>query len=307
MNPWGVIATWKMAYNGAVKAADMLEKGESAGDSLTAAILDVEDNPAFSSVGYGGLPNAEGEVELDAAFMDGTNLHFGAVAAVRGRANPILIARALSGYKINSFLAGEGAERFAEEMGLPRKGLLTEKSERRWREKRERFDEKMFSSYEGHDTIGCVCLDRSGGLAAGTSTSGLFMKRPGRIGDSPLIGCGLYADSLGAACATGVGEDIMKGCLSYEIVRLISSGMPPAGAAKSAFESFLRKYVEKIGMPGNMSVICMNSEGDFGAATNIDFPFAAANQKAKASLYLCRRDGGEQNIEVTSAEMVDGD
>jgi len=306
MNKWGVIATWKMAYSGVMTAAEMLEGGVCAGNSMTEAIMDVENNPEFASVGYGGLPNSEGAVELDAAYMDGVNLHFGAVAAVQHYANPILIARALSEYRVNSFLAGRGAEQFAERMGLQKKLLLTEKSEQRWREKLDGFDEQFFSSYDGHDTISCVCLDMTGGITAGTSTSGLFMKHPGRVGDSPLIGSGLYADNCGGACATGVGEDIMKGCLSYEIVRLMSTGMSPKDAARTAYENFYKKYEGRIGKPGNMSVICMNSDGEFGAASNIRFPFVAANHENKTSFYLCERDGGRQAIARVSAEALEG-
>ena len=296
MNKWGVIATWKMSFNGVAKAAEMLKNGEPAGACMVEAIMDSENNPGFISVGYGGLPNAEGVVELDAAYMDGTNLHMGAVAAVRNYANPILIARALSDNKINAFLVGKGAEQFAEQMGLPKKRLLTAQSKKMWLEALENFDNESFSSYEGHDTVGCICLDIAGGLTAGTSTSGLFMKHSGRVGDSPLIGSGFYADSIGGACATGVGEDIMKGCLSYEIVRQMASGMKPADAARTAFESFIKKYEDKIGKPGNMSVICMNSDGEFGAATNVTFPFAAGNHDKGPSLYICERDGGKQNI-----------
>ena len=207
-----------MCFAGVGDAQALLMGGAPAGDGVVRAITAVEDNPAYCSVGYGGLPDREGRVMTDAAFMDGTGLRMGAVMSAEGIKNPILAARLLCGRETNCLLAGHGAERFALEMGLEMRDMLTDSSRARWLDALAEGRKKL-TAYTGHDTVCVLALDREGHMAAGTSTSGLFMKDPGRVGDSPVIGSGFYCDDrFGAAAATGLGEDIMRGCLSYEIV-----------------------------------------------------------------------------------------
>ena len=232
---WGMIATWRMAVEGITKGAGLLKDGKDAGDAIETAIREVEDFPYYKSVGYGGLPNEEMEVEMDAAFMDGDTLDIGAVAAIKDFANPVSIARRLSHEKVNSLLVAEGAEKFAHKEGFERKNMLTDRAKAHYRKRVKEVAAQEIKPYSGHDTVGMACLDMTGKMTAATSTSGLFMKKKGRVGDSPISGSGFYADSKrGAASATGLGEDLMKGCISYEIVRLMGEGMHPQEACETA-------------------------------------------------------------------------
>ena len=278
---WGMIATWRMAVEGITKGAEMLKDGGDAGDAVESAIREVEDFPYYKSVGYGGLPNEEMEVEMDAAFMDGNTLDIGAVAAIRDFANPVSIARRLSREKVNSMLVAEGAEKFASGKLKP---------------------------YSGHDTVGMACLDMSGKMTAATSTSGLFMKKKGRVGDSPISGSGFYADSKkGAASATGLGEDLMKGCISYEIVRLMGEGMHPQKACETAVARLDAELKERRGEAGDLSLIAMNPKGEWGVATNIEgFSFAVVTEAMEPTVYLVtRREDGRCTYEKASDEWME--
>lgn len=270
-----IIGTWKMSENGVKKGYDILKNTGSLKDALCTAISDVEDNPSFESVGFGGLPNENGVVELDAAYMDGKDLSIGAVMSMKGFKNPFRIAMTLNEHHLNNVLAGDGAGKYALELGEKPMELLTQSTKEKWLIKREEFDRNL-KSYSGHDTIGVVVLNDKGEMATGVSTSGLFMKRPGRVGDSPLVGSGYYVDNdIGGAVATGIGEDIMKGCLSHEVVSLIRDGYMPQEACEKAVSTLhkrLKKHNDKV---GNISVAALNNLGDMGAACNIDTFFYA--------------------------------
>ncbi|WP_138206864.1 N(4)-(beta-N-acetylglucosaminyl)-L-asparaginase [Haloimpatiens lingqiaonensis] len=284
---WGIIGTWEMALQGIKKSSSLLENGNTADIAIIEAIKDVEDNPNFTSVGYGGLPNENGEVELDAAFMDGNNLSFGAVAGIKNFNNPITIAKALSKDRFNIFLVGKGAESYAEKNGFEKKNMLTLKSKEAWEKRIKDIKEKNLSPYDGHDTVGMVCLDKYGNITAGTSTSGLFMKKEGRVGDSPMPGSGLYVDSkIGGATATGLGEDIMKGCISYEAVRLMEEGYTPQEAVNIITEKFNKKLIDRRGTAGAFSIVCMNKEGKWGVGTNVEFPFVVSTELEGTKVYV---------------------
>ena len=278
-----IIGTWKMSLDGIREATDMLLSGASAGDAVEHAILRVEDEPSYCSVGYGGLPDLDGHVMTDAAFMDGNRLRAGAVMSAEHVANPIRLARKLCGRDTNWLLAGRGAEQAAIAFGLPMRDMRTEASMRKWEEERCRVPETL-SAYTGHDTVCVLALDDAGGMVAGTSTSGLFLKQPGRVGDSPVIGSGFYCDvRFGAAAATGLGEDIMRGCLSYEIVSLMRRGASPLEACREAL-SFLSARKLALGEDaGSISVIALNPRGETGAATTLEvFPFAVGGSEGAA-------------------------
>lgn len=271
-----IIATWAMSLEGVRSAYAELSSGGTAGDAVCRAVTMVEDEPAYTSVGYGGLPDREGRVLLDAAYMDGKTLRMGGVIGVENIRNPILLARHLCGRKTNCFLTGRGAETEALLAGLEFRDMRTENSMRHWREETGKEPGKL-KAYEGHDTVCVLALDDQGNMVAGTSTSGLFMKAPGRVGDTPVIGSGFYCDArYGAAAATGLGEDIMRGCLSYEIVSQLRCGTDP----KQACEAAVRALHEKLTAQGeadvdNMSVIALTPDGRWGAATTKDvFEFA---------------------------------
>ena len=279
----------------------------NAGDAIETAIREVEDFPYYKSVGYGGLPNEEMEVELDAAFMDGDTLDIGAVAAIRDFANPVSIARRLSHEKVNSLLVAEGAEKFAHKEGFERKNMLTDRAKAHYR-KRVKEMTQTLKPYSGHDTVGMVCLDEQGKMTAATSTSGLFMKKKGRVGDSPIAGSGFYADSkIGGASATGLGEDLMKGCISYEIVRLMGEGLHPQEACEQAVNRLDRELRERRGEAGDLSLIAMNNQGQWGVATNIEgFSFAVATESQEPTVYLVNRQpDGHCTFEVASQEWMD--
>ena len=304
---WSMIATWRMAVEGITKGSEMLKNHGNAGDAIETAIREVEDFPYYKSVGYGGLPNEEMEVELDAAFMDGDTLDIGAVAAIRDFANPVSIARRLSHEKVNSLLVAEGAEKFAHKEGFERKNMLTDRAKAHYR-KRVKEMTQTLKPYSGHDTVGMVCLDEQGKMTAATSTSGLFMKKKGRVGDSPIAGSGFYADSkIGGASATGLGEDLMKGCISYEIVRLMGEGLHPQEACEQAVNRLDRELRERRGEAGDLSLIAMNNQGQWGVATNIEgFSFAVATESQEPTVYLVNRQpDGHCTFEVASQEWMD--
>lgn len=305
---WGIIATWRMAVEGISKASEMLEDSQSSGDAIEEAIKAVEDFPFYKSVGYGGLPNEEMEVELDAAFMDGTTFDMGAVGAIKDFANPISIARRLSKEKVNNLLVGEGAEKFAHKEGFERKNMLTDRAKIHYKNRVKEVAELEIKPYSGHDTVGMVCLDTKGDMCAATSTSGLFMKKKGRVGDSPICGSGFYVDSnIGGASATGLGEDLMKGCISYEIVRLMKEGKHPQEACDIAVNALDEELVKRRGKAGDLSLIAMNNEGEWGVATNIDgFSFAVSTSELeKPIVYLTKNVNGKNIHEVATQEWLD--
>ena len=266
---WGIIATWRMALEGITKGGNLLEENGNAGDAIEQAIIEVEDFPYYKSIGYGGLPNEDMEVELDAAYMDGDTLDIGCVAAIKDFKNPISIARKLSNEKVNSMLVGTGAEKYAHKHGFERKNMLTDRAKIHYYNRIKEVKEQEIVPYDGHDTVGMVCLDKSGKMVAGTSTSGLFMKKKGRVGDSPISGSGFYVDSeIGGATATGLGEDLMKGCVSYEIVRLMGEGLSPQEACDKAVSKFDLKLRKRRKKAGDMSLVAMNNKGEWGVATN---------------------------------------
>lgn len=292
---WGIIATWCMAEEGIKQASQILENGENAGNAIELAIKTVEDFPYYKSVGYGGLPNEEMEVELDAAYMDGDTLDIGAVAALKDFANPISIAKRLSKEKVNNMLVGAGAEKFASQEGFERKNMLTDRAKIHYHNRIKDVQKQGITPYAGHDTVGMVCLDTYGKMTSATSTSGLFMKKKGRVGDSPISGSGFYVDSkVGGASATGLGEDLMKGCISYEIVRLMREGKKPQEACEIAVRQLDQELKERRGKAGDISVVAMNNQGEWGVASNIEgFSFVVATSMQKPTVFLTKNIEGK--------------
>lgn len=305
---YAMIATWRMAVEGVTSSAELLINGKSAGDAIENAIKMVEDFPFYKSVGYGGLPNEECEVELDAAYMDGDSLSIGAIAGIKDFKNPISVARKLSNEQVNCFLQGLGAEAFAHKNGFERVNMLTDRAKLHYEKKRREIAKEGLSPYDGHDTVGMVALDSNKKMVAGTSTSGLFMKKKGRVGDSPLSGSGFYVDSeVGGATATGLGEDLMKGCISYEIVRLMKEGYHPQEAADIAVEKLDKELIKRRGKAGDLSVVALNNKGEFGVATNIEgFSFSVVTEELDPTVYVCnKQENGKTTYEVASQEWLD--
>lgn len=306
----GIIATWRMAKEGIEQGFEQLNQNGKASDAIETAIKAVEDFPYYKSVGYGGLPNEDQVVELDAGYMDGDTFDVGAICAIKDFANPISIAKKLSEEKVNNILVSYGAEKYAREHHFEEKEMLTDRAKAFYRKKKKELEQQAqeLKPYDGHDTVGMVCLDENGTVVAGTSTSGLFMKKPGRVGDSPFVGSGFYADSeVGGATATGLGEDLMKGCISYEIVRLMKEGLPPQEACEKAVNDLDASLKKRRTVAGDLSVVAMNNKGEFGCATNIDgFSFSVATSDVEPTVYLVTRQGdGHCTFEVASKEWLD--
>lgn len=271
---WSVVATWAFAAEAVVKASKILKAGGRAVDAAEEGIKLVESNPLVESVGVGGFLNKDGELELDAAVMDGDTMRMGVVAGVKGFEHPVSIARAVMEHTRHSILVGSGAERFAREMGIEEKGmeaLITEAAREIWKK----------NSVAGHDTIGAVTLDVNDTMVAATSTSGASMKKPGRVGDSPIIGSGFYVESgVGGAAATGLGEDIMRTCCSFRAVELMRQGMDPIKAAETVVRTAHETILRHGGKPDCIAVVCMNAKGECGGAANHKgFAYAWANEQ----------------------------
>jgi beta-aspartyl-peptidase (threonine type) len=211
----------------------LLVSGRSALDAVEAAVRVLEDDPQFNA-GLGSTLNEEGFAELDASIMDGATLSAGAVAAVRTFQNPVTLARAVMERSPHVLLVGDGAARFGRALGLPEvepARLVTPRA-------RERWEQRLSVS---HGTVGAVALDAEGHVAAATSTGGTFGKLVGRVGDSPLIGCGTYADdTLGAASCTGLGEAIIRATLARHVLDLLGAGASPEAAVQRALASLVR-------------------------------------------------------------------
>ena len=242
---------------------EMLKKEQSSLDAVAAAVVVLEDSPLFNA-GRGSSFNTDGEIEMDASIMDGATLRAGAVAAVRRIRNPVLAARAVMEKSRHVLLAGSGAERFAR-----RQGLKFELAE--YFHTRKRFDALQKNLKNYHGTVGAVALDAHGNLAAATSTGGYTGKMRGRVGDSPLVGAGTYADNRACAVSgTGLGEAFIRAAVAYDVcARMRYGGVSLAAAAAAAL-----KAVAALGADGGLiavdrrgnTVMPFNSEGMFRAS-----------------------------------------
>lgn len=291
MDKWAIIGTWRMAFEGISEAAGLLKQKGSSSEAIETAICRVEDYPFYKSVGYGGLPNEEGIVELDAAYMDGKTLDVGCVASIQDFANPIRIAKSLSRSKFNVFLVGEGARKYAKSNGFEEKKMLTDRARKLYEIRKEEVEKMGLNPYDGHDTVGMVALDHSGHMAVGTSTSGLFYKKAGRVGDSPIIGSGYYVDEdFGGASCTGLGEDIMKRCLAYEAVRRLSEGKTPVEIAQPLVDEFVGQLVRRRGKAGAVSIIVLDNQGNWAIGTNVEFSFVVATHDMEPTIFLAELD-----------------
>ncbi len=234
----------------ALAAWDILAQNGSALDAAEAAVMVLEDNPLFNA-GTGSTLNQIGNVEMDAAIMDGDLLRVGAVAAVQRIKNPIKLARRVMEDGRHVILGSEGALMFAREIGFPEcspESLIVEHERKRWAEK--------------YGTVGCVVLDANGKIAVATSTGGIFNKLPGRIGDSPLPGCGTYADDRGGVSCTGLGEAIIRVVLGKTAIDFLAEGIDPNAAARKSLELLEAKTGAQAGL------IMIDCHGRIGYARN---------------------------------------
>ncbi len=270
---------------GIAEAMRVLLLGGTALDAVEAGVKLVEDNLQDHTVGRGGLPNLLGEVELDASIMDGRTLAAGAVAALQGYAHPIAVARQVMLETPHVLLAGEGAGRFAAELGYPRENLLTPESERLWhswlaqtlppeaapgriayQQQIRRWAQQATDPDRVSGTVNFIAQDRDGNIASGVSTSGWAWKYPGRVGDSPIIGAGNYCDNrYGAAACTGRGEMAIRAGTARSVVLYLKMGMGLADAVGEAMRD-LWSLVDAF--YSEMSVIAIDAAGNpFGASS----------------------------------------
>jgi N4-(beta-N-acetylglucosaminyl)-L-asparaginase len=261
------ISTWKWGKPATERAAQIFHGGGSLMDAIEKGINVVEDDPEVMTVGYGGLPNADGVVELDAGIMDGTRRRAGAVFNLHMIKNPISVARLVMEKTRHTQLAGDGALRFAIAMGFEPMQLLTDKSLEAWLKWKNTPNHVTYwVDSEHHDTIGMCATDGNGKTAAGCSTSGLSWKIPGRVADSPIVGAGYYAaDDAGAASATGDGDVMTAYCTSYHIVQKMRDGMHPQEACEDLMHVMARSAPD-VGTD-MYCVIALNPKGETGAAS----------------------------------------
>ena len=257
-----VIATWSVKQ-ATQKAWQSMEQGSSALDAVIAGCAIEEANALGQSVGIGGLPARDGRVTLDACVMNEKG-DYGAVLCMQNIKHPIAVAKKVMEDTPHVILAGVGAEEFAVSQGFKRENLLTEQSKKDWETWKKTSKYKPIINIENHDTIGMLAVDKNGTISGGCTTSGLAYKMPGRVGDSAIVGSGLFVDNqIGAATATGLGEEVLKTVGSYLIVELMRQGKSPQEACEQA----ILRIIEKTPNFEDFQVgyIAVNKKGETGA------------------------------------------
>ncbi|HAF79127.1 MAG TPA: glycosylasparaginase [Maribacter sp.] len=255
------ICTWNFG-NATAKAWEVLEKGGNALDAVHQGVMVEENDLSNSTVGNGGRPDRDGNVTLDACIMDKDG-NCGAVLAMQNIANPISVARKVMEETPHVMLAGKGAEQFAYEQGFEKTNLLTEESKQAWEEWKKTSQYKPIINIENHDTIGMLAIDADGDIAGACTTSGMAYKMAGRVGDSPIIGAGLFVDNeVGGATATGVGEEVVRTVGSFLIVELMRQGKSPQEACEEGVKRIIAKNKDK--QDFQIGFIAINKKGETG-------------------------------------------
>ncbi|GHG01934.1 isoaspartyl peptidase/L-asparaginase family protein [Thalassotalea marina] len=258
-----VISTWQHGIAANKQAWTVLEENGKAIDAVESGVRVPEADPNVMTVGYGGYPDREGHVTLDACIMD-ENQNCGSVAYLKHIKHPISVARLVMDKTPHVMLAGQGALDFALSQGFKKENLLTDKAERAWKEWLKESKYAPVINIENHDTIGMLALDKHGDLSGACTTSGAAFKMAGRIGDSPIIGAGLYVDNeVGAATATGMGELMIKTVGCHLVVEMMRQGLSPQQACQKAVE----RIATKLGDYKSFQVgfIALNKQGEYGS------------------------------------------
>jgi N4-(beta-N-acetylglucosaminyl)-L-asparaginase len=287
-----VISTWDFGIAANAAAWEVLRNNGRALDAVEKGVHVPEADVKNQSVGYGGLPDRDGKVTLDACIMDEFG-NCGSVAALQHILHPISVARKVMEKTPHVMLVGDGALQFALEQGFKRTNLLTAEAEKAWKEWLKKAEYKPVINIENrnfsprklpgneynHDTIGMLAMDAKGNLSGACTTSGMAYKMHGRVGDSPIIGAGLYVDNeIGGATSTGVGEEVIRNVGSFLVVELMRQGYPPEEACKEAVMRIIKKKPETA-KEIQVGFLALNKKGQYGAyAIQKGFSFAVCNK-----------------------------
>ncbi len=273
-----VISTWNHGLAANEAAWKILAAKGTALDAVEKGVMVCEDDFTNLSVGLGGLPDREGCVTLDASIMDEKG-RCGGVAFLQRIKHPISVARLVMEKTPHILIVGEGAQKFALANGFKLESKkLSAEAEKQYKEWLKKSDYKPMINIENHDTIGMVAIDENGNLSGSCTTSGLSYKMHGRVGDSPIIGAGMYVDNeVGAACATGVGETVLRICGSYLVVELMRQGLSPMEACKKAIDRLVSKNPNYKDV--QVGFLALNKNGEHGAfAVQKGFSYALADE-----------------------------
>lgn len=282
------INTWNFQKAGKV-AGDTLAKGGAALDAVQQGVMVEEANLENTTVGNGGSPDRDGNVTLDACIM-APNGNCGSVAYLKEIEHPVAVARKVMEETPHVMLVGEGAYNFAIQQGFKSKNLLTENSEKEWKKWLKEKDYRPIINIENHDTIGMLAIDQTGDIAGACTTSGLAYKMQGRVGDSPIIGSGLFVDNeVGGAVATGMGEEILKNVSSFLVVELMRQGNSPQKSCEMAIKRIIKnnsKYEDF-----QVALLAINKKGEVGSyCIHPGFTYvvnrAGENKNIKSKSYL---------------------
>lgn len=281
-----VISTWNHGVAANAAAWEVLKLSGKAIDAVEQGVKVTEIDIENRSVGIGGRPDASGHVTLDACIMD-ENSKCGSVAFLEGIKHPISVARAIMEHTPHVMLVGSGAFEFAKAQGFEKSKTPLPEVKKEWKHWKKEEKEKLKApeiNHENHDTIGMIAIDAAGNLSGSCTTSGWAYKMPGRVGDSPLIGAGLFVDNeIGAACATGLGEAIIRIAGSHTVVEAMRYGMSPQEACEAAVKRIIEKHDDLTGL--QCGFIAMNKKGEIGAFSVYN-GFNYALQDASGSVLL---------------------
>jgi len=262
-----VLSTWRFGIEANAAAWEILKNNGRALDAVEEGVKVPEADPNERSVGYGGRPDRDGKVTLDACIMDEFS-NIGSVACLQHIKHPISVARLVMEKTPHVMLVGDGALQFALSQGFKKENLLVEESEKEWKEWLKNSQYKPIANIENHDTIGMIALDAHGNLSGACTTSGMAFKMHGRVGDSPIIGAGLYVDNeIGAATATGHGEEVIRIAGCHLVVELMRQGKSPQKACEEAVARIVKltknrgKELKDI----QVGFIALNKKGQYGS------------------------------------------
>lgn len=288
-----VVSTWDFGVGANQAAWKVLAGGGSALDAVEAGARWAESELCNPTVGRCGYPDRDGVLSLDASIMAGDG-RCGSVAAIVDILHPISVARAVMEKTPHVMLVGEGAQQFAVQQGHERRNLLTQEAEQAWRQwlKTEHYAPQINAERRGipgdkdnHDTLGMLAIDASGQMAGACTTSGMAFKMHGRVGDSPIIGAGLYVDNeVGAATASGMGEEMIRNAASFLVVELMRQGHSPTEACQEAIQRVVRKRPEA-SRTLQVCFLAMNRNGEVGAyALHRGFVYAVCDSRKQDAL-----------------------